>query len=480
MLGWLTSDSRKPRTSSQLGASAAPPSDGGASSTFDPTHMIGRLSQQASTLGQEAAEVRGAIEDTEQAGQRQVQVTHAIVQQVQDVRASQAQIASETQVSLNAVDAVRSAVENVGNEVGGIVESLRQVNEAAREITKIALQTRLVAFNASVEANRAGEAGRGFGVVANAVKDLAAAVESTSKDIVSTVARLDERIGDLAHEIQRHDDESDDLSRATASRLKQAARRAKSTNAGAVHRALAEVEANVRRIHEAANHSQSQCDGLAQQVVSIEHEAESTAGVLQRTLARTETFRKISEDLLETVADAGLETPDTPFIRAVQAGAADRSERLEAAVRSGQLRLQDLFDDRYVPIPGSNPQQFHTAFCQLADEVFPSVQEPLLDVSSRVVFCVAVDRNGFIACHNREYNHPQRPGDVVWNTAHCRNRRIFNDRAGLAAARNQRPFLLQTYRRDMGGGIKVVMKEVDAPITVQGRHWGGLRLAWKF
>ena len=45
---------------------------------------------------------------------------------------------------------------------------------------------------------------------------------------------------------------------------------------------------------------------------------------------------------------------------------------------------------------------------------------------------------------------------------------------------NQRPFLLQTYRRDMGGGVKVVMKEVDAPITVAGRHWGGLRLAWKF
>jgi len=480
MFAWLNSDHRKLRASTPVALSTANGAASDKGGDFDPQHMIARLSQQASTLGQEAAEVRGAIEDTEQAGQRQVQVTHAIVQQVQDVRASQSQIAGETQVSLKAVDAVRSAVENVGNEVGGIVESLRQVNEAAREITKIALQTRLVAFNASVEANRAGEAGRGFGVVANAVKDLAAAVETTSKDIVSTVARLDERIGDLAHEIQRHDDSEDDLTRATAARLKQAARRAKSSNAGAVHRALAEVEANVRRIHEAADRSQSQCDGLAQQVVSIEHEAEATAGVLQRTLARTETFLKISEDLLETVADAGLETPDTPFIRAVQAGAADLSERLESAVRTGQMRLQDLFDDRYVPIPGSNPQQFRTAFSNLADDLFPGIQEPLLDISSRVVFCVAIDRNGYIACHNREYNHPQRSGDVVWNTAHCRNRRIFNDRAGLAAGRNQRPFLLQTYRRDMGGGVKVVMKEADAPITVQGRHWGGLRLAWKF
>ena len=47
-------------------------------------------------------------------------------------------------------------------------------------------------------------------------------------------------------------------------------------------------------------------------------------------------------------------------------------------------------------------------------------------------------------------------------------------------AANTRPFLLQTYRRDMGGGHFIVMKEVDSPITVNGRHWGGVRLAFKF
>ena len=73
-----------------------------------------------------------------------------------------------------------------------------------------------------------------------------------------------------------------------------------------------------------------------------------------------------------------------------------------------------------------------------------------------------------------------RRGDVVWSTANCRNRRIFNDRTGLAAARNVKPFLLQTYRRDMGGGQFVLLKEAAAPITVSGRHWGGFRLAYRF
>jgi methyl-accepting chemotaxis protein len=67
----------------------------------------------------------------------------------------------------------------------------------------------------------------------------------------------------------------------------------------------------------------------------------------------------------------------------------------------------------------------------------------------------------------------------VWNAAHCRNRRIFDDRAGLAAARNRKPFILQTYRRDMGGGQFMTIKEVSAPILVRGRHWGAVRLNYR-
>mgnify|MGYP006155397909 CR=1 FL=1 len=98
----------------------------------------------------------------------------------------------------------------------------------------------------------------------------------------------------------------------------------------------------------------------------------------------------------------------------------------------------------------------------------------------RIGFCAAIDENGYLPTHNKKFSAPQRPGDTVWNTANCRNRRIFNDRTGLASARNQRPFLLQTYRRDMGGGNFVLLKEASAPIVVQGRHWGGLRLAYRF
>ena len=149
------------------------------------------------------------------------------------------------------------------------------------------------------------------------------------------------------------------------------------------------------------------------------------------------------------------------------------------ALHNRAISLANLFDEAYQPIPNTRPAQHTTRFVDLADRLLPPVQEPVLASSPKVVYCITVDRNGYVATHNRAYSQPQR-GDLAWDTANSRYRRIFNDRTGLASARNQRPFLLQTYRRDMGGGIFVVMKEAAAPITVQGRHWGGVRLAFKF
>jgi methyl-accepting chemotaxis protein len=159
--------------------------------------------------------------------------------------------------------------------------------------------------------------------------------------------------------------------------------------------------------------------------------------------------------------------------------AAKASAAIEGAVRSGRISAADLFDTDYQPIAYTEPRQYLTRFTALMDEILPPIQEPPLANDGRVVFCAAVDHNGYLPTHNKKYSQAQRPDDPAWNTANCRNRRIFADRAGLIAARNTKPFVVQTYPRDMGGGVTVMLKEIDAPIIVQGRQWGGLRLAIK-
>jgi methyl-accepting chemotaxis protein len=200
----------------------------------------------------------------------------------------------------------------------------------------------------------------------------------------------------------------------------------------------------------------------------------SKAGAQARFEAPDSELREKIEDTLWSIHDE-----NTEFVtRAMEAGAA-LTRIFEGAVASGAISIGDMFDTDYVEIPGTNPVQHRTRILDWADRALPPFQEAFLAKDPRMVFCVMIDRNGYLPVHNKIYSHPQRPGDVAWNTANSRNRRIFNDAAGLAAGRNLRAYLIQSYARDMGGGKTVMMREIDVPVRVNGRHWGGFRTAYK-
>jgi methyl-accepting chemotaxis protein len=170
---------------------------------------------------------------------------------------------------------------------------------------------------------------------------------------------------------------------------------------------------------------------------------------------------------------------NTEFVtRAIDAGAV-LNKIFADGIASGAISIDDMFDETYVEIPGSNPVQYRTKILGWADRALPEFQDTFLAKDTRMAFCVMIDRNGYLPVHNSIYSKPQRPGDIAWNTANCRNRRIFNDPAGLAAGRNTRSYLIQSYARDMGNGQTVMMREIDVPVRVQGRHWGGFRTAYK-
>jgi methyl-accepting chemotaxis protein len=416
------------------------------------------IAEQAGELGRGAAQLDAVIEDVVAAGTRQAGDIVRLVADMQAMVASNRAIEASGAAGRAAVGQARDAVARVGEGVLGVVATLREVAQAATDITQIALQTRLVAFNATVEAKRAGEAGAGFAVVAGAVKDLASKVEQSSKLIMSTVTQLDARIDRLAASITHGEG---------------------AAQPGSFHAALAQVEASVDEIAQATRRNLDGCETVAAEVGAVASSVEGNAHVLRDVGANTKRFLQASEGLIELTNDCGAVTADSPFIEAVQAGAARLSQALEEAVARGRISLADLFDEQYVPVPGSDPAQVMTRFVALTDELFPPVQEALLAFDPKVVFSAAVDRNGYLPTHNAKFSQPQ-GRDPVWNAANCRNRRIFNDRTGLAAGRSERRFLLQTYRRDMGGGKRVLMKDLSAPITVQGRHWGGLRLAYSF
>ncbi|UVF21869.1 methyl-accepting chemotaxis protein [Microvirga terrae] len=176
---------------------------------------------------------------------------------------------------------------------------------------------------------------------------------------------------------------------------------------------------------------------------------------------------------------AQVEAAYAPRILLAQDTARQVEAVIERAVSDGMVPREAVFDTQYRPVPGTDPVQYATAYLPVFERILPPILEKVLASDPAMAFCLAIDRNGYIPVHNRLYSQPQRPSDPVWNAANARNRRIFDDRAGITAARSTRPFIVQAYARDMGGGKIVMMQEVDAPIRVLGRHWGGLRTAYK-
>jgi methyl-accepting chemotaxis protein len=184
------------------------------------------------------------------------------------------------------------------------------------------------------------------------------------------------------------------------------------------------------------------------------------------------------EGLTRLIAE--VEAEYRPLIATVTKAARQVQAAFEQAVQRGRLSREQLFDTRYRPIPGTNPAQYGTASLQVLEELLPSIQEPLLLSDNRLLLCCAIDRNGYVPVHNRKYSQPQRPGDVAWNAANSRNKRIFDEWADLIAARSSRPFVINSFVHETQSGRNVTVREIDVPIRVFGRHWGGFRAAYQF
>ncbi|MBR0644561.1 methyl-accepting chemotaxis protein [Plastoroseomonas hellenica] len=427
------------------------------------TAAMARRASSAVSLSREAAAIAAASTSIAEGSERADRL-------MIEARAASDGLAQDAGTAAAAAGRVVAAASGQRQRCEELDRSLVDVSAVAQSIDGIARQTNLLALNATIEAARAGEAGKGFAVVAGEVKALAEGARNAAARIAQTVVLLREVAADLAKAAAGNLREAEAAS-AAGERIRSGAD-ALSGRCAEAAGDIARIAADARRTGEAVAAMGATCeaDGV---------ETGDAASALARAAERCERLRALGEKAMEGLAESGIETPDTPFITAAKTAAAEIGAALEAAIAAGEISEAALFDATYRPIPGTDPQQMMATCTALTDRLLPAIQEPLLALDPRVVFAAAVDRNGYLPTHNTKFSQQQRSGEAAWNTANARNRRIFADRVGLAAAESTRPFLLQAYRRDMGGGVFALMKDCSAPITVRGRHWGGLRLAYR-
>jgi methyl-accepting chemotaxis protein len=457
----------------------------------------GNIGERVGQIGLEIAEITGLVDDLVKLGHDQVGRLRAVVQAARATSSSNAELeasmsgagasAEHARATLSqsaeiiadtlatTADKMQALAKGVFSTTGSISkarETIIKVQQNSAAIQSIAFETRLIALNAGVEAARAGAAGHGFSVISNAIRSLADQVASFSNQNHAVLGEL--------HALLEGLDQSTRVNAATAQSAMDDSKNAAETSqklqalVSSVEQLTAIIDAMNSPVRQNIESGHEVRDNLRSLVTLTKAAEERLAAARERA----ETILEIGEDFMVFVAESGVDTPDTAIIEICQEAATQVTAAFEEGLRTGEIRLDDLFDEAYRPIAGTDPEQVLTRFTAFTDKVLPAIQEPVLKRDGRIVFCAAVDRNGYLPTHNRIYSQPQ-GDDPAWNAANCRNRRIFNDRTGLAAGRNRRKFLLQTYRRDMGNGTFVLMKDASVPIKIDGRHWGGLRIGFK-
>ena len=104
--------------------------------------------------------------------------------------------------SIRIIDDSSSQIGQINGQIADFKEKALQINDIVDVVKKLASKSSLLALNASIEAARAGQSGRGFSVVASQMQDLAANTSTSADDITRYVGELMFGIETLVNSVQ--------------------------------------------------------------------------------------------------------------------------------------------------------------------------------------------------------------------------------------------------------------------------------------
>jgi methyl-accepting chemotaxis protein len=276
--------------------------------------MIGEVRHAADELGQRGKSLqeaarhsgRSAGEQSESAGSiaAAIEELHTslstIDQNALDVRefATQADQNSQhgAQVISQATGEMRQIAERISSSsalVQRLADEAGNINEIVSVIQGLADQTNLLALNAAIEAARAGEAGRGFAVVADEVRKLAEGTRQST-----------ERIGKVIGDIQTHSRDASEAMAAVTSQVGNGVHLSDEAQTAieTISQSADDLRARLDEITESLREQNTAGTSIANKAEIVARKSEETAGDAEQVISEVGHMEKLAQQLANTVA----------------------------------------------------------------------------------------------------------------------------------------------------------------------------------
>ena len=443
-------------------------------------NIIDGVRKMTVNIAREAVIVKKNVGETARLSSRQGEITASVftasneaTRAIQEVSTSADVIARSTEQNLGTARESLSEMGQVVDKVhlvsekltrfNATVDHLAQRSDSIRQIAglirDIADQTNLLALNAAIEAARAGEAGRGFAVVADEVRKLAERVNVATQDISSNISGMIE----LVRETQAENDVINSDIGQTRTVVERSADEFKimvqdfertGDQLTQIAAAMEELTATNQQVHDSVTHIHELSGDVSGKMVNSE----------SSTLALANATEGVQEMVSRFKIGRGTFDANVERVRKFR-------DDIELRLVDMKNRGINVFDQNYRPIPNIIPPKYNVSY---EDAYIRECQQLLDDTLDSIVggaYAVAVDTNGYLTAHNSRYSKPltgNQQADLVGN----RTRRKFEAPTELRAARNTQSLLMQTYLRDTGE----LLCDLAMPIYVAGQHWGNVRV----
>lgn len=272
------------------------------------THLAVASEELSVITGQTSSGVHNQRTETEQVATAMNEMTATVseVAQNSEEAAAAANSADEQaragesvlQTALAEINKLTTEVHQSSAAIVQLNQDSESINTVLTVINGIAEQTNLLALNAAIEAARAGEAGRGFAVVADEVRALAQRTQESTAEIESLIANLQNGSSNAVQMMETSEhlaDSAQELTQQASERLT------------AITQTVSEIQAMNMQIATAAEEQSLVADEINRSVVNVNGIADQSAAAVEETSAASAELAQLGQALQGLVGQFKIE-----------------------------------------------------------------------------------------------------------------------------------------------------------------------------